>query len=65
MDSDLTHTVIGALRAQKGNWKAIAEALAPDVSYSFISQLGRGKYKSAPSYRRLKLLADHLNIPVA
>lgn len=62
MDTDLLNDVIGALRAEKGNWRTIAEELSPRVSYSFIAQLGRGKYKSAPSYERLRLIADHLHV---
>lgn len=59
---DLKQQVIEALRARKGDWKDIAEALAPDISYSMISALGRGKYGSEPSYRKLKLMADHLGL---
>ncbi len=59
---DLKEQVIAALRERKGKWKEIADALAPEVSYSLISQLGRGKYGSEPSYRKLKLVADHLGL---
>lgn len=57
---DLAKTVVEGLRARKGRWKQIASDLAPVVSYSFISQLGRGTYKSSPSYRKLKAIADYL-----
>ena len=61
MKPDLKQQVVAGLQARKGHWKAIAEALAPEVSYSFISQLGRNKYGSDPSYAKLKLIAEHLN----
>ena len=57
---DLYQEVTKALQAKKGRWKQIASELAPDVSYSFISQVGRGKYASAPSYKKLKLVFEHL-----
>lgn len=60
MLEDLLETVRKALEARKGEWPQIAAALSPDVSYSFISKLGRGQYKSEPSYKTLKLLHDYL-----
>lgn len=59
MDESLLTEVISGLAARKGEWKRIADEL-PDVSYSWISQLGRGKYKSAPSYHRLRTVAEYL-----
>lgn len=60
MTQDLLQQVTDALQAKKGRWKQIASELSPDVSYSFISQVGRGKYKSAPSYKKLKAIFEHL-----
>lgn len=60
MAEDLLTIVTRELQARKGTWPQIAEDLKPDVSYSFISQLGRGQYTSAPSYKRLKRLHEYL-----
>lgn len=60
MDDELTNDVVLKLQARKGDWKKIAGAI-PGVSYSWISQVGRGKYTSAPSYARLKRVAAYLN----
>ncbi len=59
MAENLYDTVRGELAARKGAWKRIAADLAPSLSYSLISKIGRGEYKSSPSYNRLKLLADY------
>ncbi len=58
MAQDLLADVQRELMARKGEWRQIAAAV-PGVSYSFIAQLGRGKYKSEPSYKRLVLLRDY------
>lgn len=60
MVADLQDEVALKLQARKGEWKKIAAAI-PGVSYSLISQLGRGKYKSSATYARLKLIAAYLN----
>lgn len=59
MSQDLLQQVTAALQAKKGRWKQLAAEI-PEVSYSFISQVGRGKYKSAPSYKKLKAIIEHL-----
>lgn len=59
MDDGLVTEVVAGLAARKGEWKQIADAV-PGVSYSWIAQLGRGKYKSAPSYKRLLAVAEYL-----
>lgn len=61
MKNDLLETVVTGLEARKGDWKKIAADLAPDISYSFIAQMGRRKYESEPSYSRLKLIAKYLS----
>lgn len=59
MDSNLLEQVKSELKARKGQWKMIA-ADVPGVSYSWISQVGRGNYKSAPSYERLLAISSYL-----
>ena len=59
MDDGLISEVVAGLASRKGDWKRITREI-PGVSYSWISQLGRGKYKSAPSYKRLLLVAEYL-----
>lgn len=59
---DLIQKIVQELQKRRGSWKEIAEALQPDVSYSMISRLGRGKYESEPSLRKLRPLAAHLGI---
>jgi hypothetical protein len=56
---DLLKQVQDGLSARKGEWKKIAVEV-PEVSYSWISQVGRGNYTSEPSYKRLKAVADYL-----
>lgn len=56
---DLLKEVREGINARKGDWKQIARDV-PGVSYSWISQVGRGAYKSEPSYTRLKAVADYL-----
>jgi hypothetical protein len=58
---DLKAHVVEELQRRRGQWKRIAEALAPEVSYSFISQMGRGKYRSDPTHRRLQRIVDYFN----
>lgn len=60
MKRDLLETVVVGLEKRKGEWPKIADDLAPDVSYSFISKVGRRKYESDPSYRKLELIAKYL-----
>ena len=64
MSKDLMTEVQQALEARKGDWKQIA-AEVPEVSYSWISQIGRGKYSSAPSYKKLRAVAQHLKLKAA
>jgi|GEM_PF-7083625 len=52
--------VTAGLAARKGDWVKIAEDLAPDVSYSMIARLGRGKYESSPTFRRLEIIVGWL-----
>lgn len=56
---DLLKQVQEGISARKGEWKQIAKDV-PGVSYSWISQIGRGNYSSEPSYKRLKAVADYL-----
>jgi hypothetical protein len=57
---DLLTEVREGLKARRGDWTRIAADLAPDVSYSWISQVGAGNYKSEPSYRRLQIVRTYL-----
>lgn len=59
MSADLLSEVILKLQSRKGDWKKIAADAG--VSYSWLSQLGRGKYRSAPAYVRLQRIASCLN----
>lgn len=59
MADELIKEVTTRLRERKGEWRQIADAL-PGISYSWLSQVGRGKYKSASSYKRLKRVLDYL-----
>lgn len=52
MENDLFQQVQKALAARRGEWKQIAAAI-PEVSYSWIAQVGRGKYASKPLYDKL------------
>jgi hypothetical protein len=62
---DLQTLVVAELQRRKGEWVSIAEAV-PGISYSFVSKLGRGCYPAAPTYKRLKALADYFEAnPVA
>lgn len=56
---DLLQEVTAGIRARRGQWKQIAAAV-PGVSYSWIAQIGRGKYSSAPTYERLQSVASYL-----
>ncbi len=60
MKNDLLQTVASGLAKLKGEWPQIAADLAPNVSYSFISKVGRRQYESDPSYRKLQLIAEYL-----
>lgn len=59
MKNDLLQEVQQSLNARKGEWKKIAKDV-PGVSYSWISQVGRGKYGSEPTYSRLKAVDEYL-----
>jgi hypothetical protein len=59
MDDILLQEVQIGIRSRKGEWKRMA-AQIPGVSYSWIAQVGRGKYNSAPSYQRLQAVAAYL-----
>lgn len=59
MENDLLHEVQQSLNARKGEWTQIAQNV-PGVSYSWISQVGRGKYGSEPTYSRLRAVAEYL-----
>lgn len=60
MSGGLLDEVIEGLRKRKGQWPKIADALKPDVSYSMISQLGRGKYTSSPTVGKLEKIVEWL-----
>ena len=60
MSDPLTKEVQEGLAAQKGNWRDIAADLEGVVSYGWIAAMGRGEYKSAPAYKRLRAVADYL-----
>ena len=57
---DLLTEVTEGLRVRKGAWKQISEDLKPDVSYSMIARLGRGKYDSSPTLKKLEKIALYL-----
>lgn len=59
MEKDLFTEVKKGIRANKKRWHEIAKAL-PGISYSWLSQIGRGHYKSQPSYKRLRKVAEFL-----
>lgn len=59
---DLIQKIVAELQKRRGSWKEIAQDLSPGVSYSMISRLGRGKYESEPSLRKLRPLAAYLGI---
>jgi hypothetical protein len=59
MTLDLLTEVQTGLRARKGQWKQIADEVE-GVSYSWIAQVGRGKYESEPAYSRLQAVAAWL-----
>lgn len=57
--SDLKQDVVSALKGRRmSEWEAIAKEAK--VSFSMIAQLGRGHYKSSPSYIRLHCIAETL-----
>lgn len=60
MDENLFEQVKVGIQSRKGQWKQIAAAV-PGVSYSWIAQIGRGQYKSAPSYERLIAVSQYLS----
>lgn len=59
MGNDLLKEVQDGLNARKGDWPKIAKEV-PGVSYSWISQVGRGSYASEPTYSRLRAVAEYL-----
>lgn len=60
MENPLLREVTEGLAARKGEWQDIAEALAPEVSYSMIARLGRGTYESSPTIGKLETIARYL-----
>lgn len=54
--NELLQEVQSGLAARKGQWKQIADEV-DGVSYSWIAQVGRGKYESDPTYSRLQAVA--------
>jgi hypothetical protein len=60
MEVGLLTEVTEGLQRRKGHWPKIADALKPDVSYSMIAALGRGKYTSSPTLRKLERIAEWL-----
>ena len=59
MKQDIEQYVRGRLAAAKGRWKVISQDLAPHVSYSMISKMGRGEYTASPTHKKLKILAEY------
>lgn len=59
MEPDLLKEVRESLNTRKGEWAQIAKSI-PGVSYSWISQVGRGTYSSEPTYSRLRAVAEYL-----
>ncbi len=59
VENELLDEVQAGLTARKGQWKQIAEEVE-GVSYSWIAQVGRGKYNSDPTYSRLQAVAKWL-----
>ena len=63
MNTDLLQQVEEALSAKTpSELREIAEQV-PSVSFSWLSQVARGKYPSEPTYRRLRDVYDHLQAP--
>ena len=62
MTEDLHEYVQSRLRGpgKRALWRQMASALDGLVSYSLISKIGTGEYKSSPSYNRLRAMADYL-----
>jgi predicted transcriptional regulator len=59
VENELLDEVVAGLASRKGQWKQIA-ADVDGVSYSWIAQVGRGKYTSDPAYSRLQAVAAWL-----
>lgn len=59
MDEGLIDEVRRGLMARKGEWRQIAEEIE-DVSYSWLSRIALGTYKSSPTYRRLQAVKRYL-----
>lgn len=57
MEPDLLTEVREGLDARRGEWKRIASEI-DGVSYSWLWQVGNGKYKSSPAYDRLRKVRD-------
>lgn len=60
MTEDLYDYVRQSLKGRRSLWRQMATDLAPDVSYSMISKIGSGEYKSSPSYNKLQAMAAYL-----
>jgi hypothetical protein len=60
MQDGLFEQVQTALETRKGEWRRIADELAPDVSFSMIDKIGRGKYDSSPTVGKLEKIATWL-----
>lgn len=58
MENTQLHTIIAGLAARKKEWRRIADESG--VSLSMIAQLGRGKYQSSPTVRKLEKIAAWL-----
>lgn len=56
---DLLEYVQAELAARKSQWRQIADSV-PKVSYSWVYQVGSGKYESTPNYGRLQAVAEYL-----
>lgn len=59
VEHELLFEVRTGLQARRGQWRQIAGEI-PGVSYSWIAQVGRGKYGSEPAYSRLLAVAAWL-----
>ena len=57
--NDLLIEVQTGLAKRKGQWRQIADEVE-GVSFSWIAQVGRGKYESSPTYDRLQAVASWL-----
>lgn len=59
MDEGLIDEVRRGLLARKPEWRQMADEIE-GVSYSWISRIALGTYKSSPTYKRLQAVKRYL-----